>query len=76
MGQVTIYLDDELEERMRATTQALKVSNSKWIADLIREKLTNEWPAEVRELPGAWSTFPTLEEIREPQVTDITREEL
>ncbi len=76
MGQVTIYLDDDIEERMRAATQALKVSKSKWIADLIRDKLATEWPASVRELPGAWSDFPTLEEIREPQVSDDKRETL
>ena len=32
---------------------------------MIREKLVDEWPANVRELAGSWEDFPTLEEIRD-----------
>jgi len=76
MGQVTIYLDDELEKRMTANAKAMKLSKSKWIADVIREKLVDEWPANVRELAGSWEDFPTLDEIRETQQHDVTREPL
>jgi hypothetical protein len=76
MGQVTIYLDDELEKRMTANAKAMKLSKSKWIADVIREKLVDEWPANVRELAGSWEDFPTLDEVRETQQHDVTREPL
>lgn len=76
MGQVTIYLEEEIEKRMTANAKAMKLSKSKWIANVIREKLVDEWPANVRELAGGWEDFPTLEEIRETEQQDITRETL
>lgn len=76
MGQVTIYLDDEIEKRMTANAKAMKLSKSKWIANVIREKLADEWPANVRELAGSWEDLPTLEEIRDTGQRDITREAL
>ena len=76
MGQVTIYLDDEIEKRMTADAKAMKLSKSKWIANVIREKLVDEWPANVRKLAGSWDDFPTLEDIRESEQRDITREAL
>jgi predicted transcriptional regulator len=76
MGQVTIYLDDEIERRMTASAKSKKLSTSKWIADAICEKLMDEWPANVRELAGTWQDFPTLEEIRATEQRDITREGL
>ena len=76
MGQVTIYLDDEIEKRMTANAKAMKLSKSRWIANAIREKLVDEWPPSVRELAGSWEDFPTLEEIRETKQRDVTREAL
>ncbi|MGB5199978.1 MAG: CopG family transcriptional regulator [Sedimenticolaceae bacterium] len=76
MSEVTISLDDEIEKRMTASAKAMKVSKSKWIANAIREKLVNEWPANVRELAGSWEDFPILEEIRETKQHDAAREVL
>ena len=76
MGRVTIHLDDELEKRMRASAKAMKLSTGKWIAEAIREKLMDAWPANVRELAGSWEDFPTLEELRETGRRDLTREAL
>ena len=76
MVRVTIYLDDEVEKRMTASAKAMKLSQSKWIGNAIREKLADEWPANVRELAGSWLDFPTLEEIRATERRDITREGL
>ena len=71
MGQVTIYLDDEIESKMRESAEAMKLSKSKWIADLIKEKVTDEWPESVRKLAGAWTDLPLAEEIRETVSKDI-----
>ncbi len=76
MGQVTIYLDDEIESKMRESAEAMKLSKSKWVADLIREKVTDEWPESVRKLAGSWKDFPLAEEIRKTTGKDILREEL
>ncbi|WP_417580367.1 CopG family transcriptional regulator [Nitrincola sp.] len=76
MGQVTIYLEDELEAKMVANAKAHKLSKSKWIATVIRERLVNEWPPAVREAAGSWGDFPELEVIRGEAHTDIERENL
>lgn len=42
MAQVTLYLDDKLAARMQAAAQAENLSQSKWLANLIAEKLRDE----------------------------------
>ncbi|MGE5340834.1 MAG: CopG family transcriptional regulator [Candidatus Omnitrophota bacterium] len=76
MGQVKIYLDSELEIKMRAFVKAMHLSQNKWIADLIEEKIRTQWPESVIKLAGAWKDFPTVEEIRQTQGTDAKREEI
>ena len=76
MGQVTIYLEDEVEAKMRSAAKSMKVSQSKWIANLIKEKVIDEWPPSVRNLAGAWRDLPTLEEIRNFQNEDVPRDDL
>ena len=75
MGQVTIYIDAETEKKMIASAKAAKISKSKWITQVIKEKVTSEWPASVVNLAGAWEDFPTIEEIRSGVGKDIEREE-
>jgi len=76
MGQVTIYLDDETERKMRAAAEARNLSKSKWIAELIRRTLRSEWPPSIHSLAGAWPDFPTAEEIRRGNAGDVEREPL
>lgn len=74
MGQVTIYLDSEVEAKMREVVKSMHLSTSKWVANLIEEKIKNEWPQSVVELAGAWKDFPTIDEIRQTEGVDIERE--
>jgi len=76
MGQVTIYLEDEIETKMRAAAKSRHLSQSKWISLLIKEKLTDAWPESVTMLAGAWKDLPTAEEIRNTSGYDAAREEL
>ena len=76
MGQVTLYIDHETEEKLKAAAKAAGVSQSRWVAELIREKTATEWPASVVQLAGAWAgdDFPSLEEIRKGLPPDLPRE--
>jgi hypothetical protein len=76
MGQITIYLDPELETKMRTAVKSRHISQSKWIATLIDEKLKNDWPESVIQLAGAWKDLPTAEEIRRLEGMDLKREEI
>jgi len=75
MGQVTIYIDAETEEKMIASAKAAKVSKSKWITEVIKEKVATEWPASVVSLAGAWEDFPSIKAIRSGDGKDVEREE-
>lgn len=74
MGQVTLYLDSEIEARMKEAAKAAGVSQSRWLAELIRERTTNEWPPSVAALAGSWSDMPTAEELRKGLGQDAPRE--
>jgi hypothetical protein len=74
MGQVTIYLADAVDLKMRSAAKAMHLSQSKWIANLIQEKVVDEWPQSVKNLAGNWKDFPSLEEIRDFQSADSNRE--
>ncbi len=76
MAQVTLYLDDETAELMRQAAKAAGLSRSRWLARLVRERTSQEWPTAVRELAGAWPEFPLAEELRHAQPTDLPRERL
>jgi predicted transcriptional regulator len=55
MSNVTIYLDDELEERLRQAAKDEGVSVSKLVSKMIAEKTVNHWPMEFMNLAGSWS---------------------
>jgi predicted transcriptional regulator len=76
MAQVTIYLDDETERRMKCAAEEAGVSRSRWVAEAIREKTAAEWPLAVRRLAGAWEDFPEVEELRAGLGEDARREPL
>jgi hypothetical protein len=77
MGQVTLYLDSQTEERMKAAAKAARTSQSQWVATLIREKTATVWPPSIAGLVGAWrDDFPTLEEIRGYERAEAAREPL
>ena len=77
MGQVTIYLDDETEDKARAAARAEGLPLSKWVARRIQKPARGEWPEAVRALAGAWSDLPSAERIRKSCKTkDIARRRL
>ncbi len=75
MGQITTYVDAETETKMRMITKSMHTSHSKWISNLITEKIRNDWPKSIIELAGSWKDLPTVEEMRDTEGTDVKREE-
>ena len=77
MGQVTIYLENEIENKLKTAAKISKLSVSKWVANIIREKISTEWPQDVSKLAGSWKEdFPSIEKIRSTQEVDAKREAL
>jgi hypothetical protein len=76
MGQVTIYLDSETEQKMNTMIKKTGISKSKWISDIIKQKITTTWPENIVKLAGAWTDLPTAEDIRENMAEDADRESI
>jgi hypothetical protein len=76
MSQITIYLEPELAEKMRRAAESEGLSQSRWIAKLVSDRLSSQWPESVRELAGAWPDFPEAEELRQSAGQDVPREKL
>ena len=77
MGQVTIYVDNNIERQMRDAAKSSHLSVSKWVSKLIKNSVSTQWPQEISSLAGSWKDgYPSLEEIRADQVSDCKREKL
>lgn len=74
MSQVTIYLDPDTDRRLQAAVKAAGISRSKWIAELIRREVAEEWPPAIRALAGAWPDLSEQEDLRKSQGSDVPRE--
>jgi hypothetical protein len=76
MGQVTIYLDDQNERRLRNAAEAAGMPVSRWVASLIEQSGRTEWPESLQRLAGSWGDFPEPEELRATAAAEIPREPL
>ena len=76
MAQLTIYLEDDLAEELKTQAKESKISQSRLVSQLIRNRLRNTWPASVQELAGTWNDFPEIDELIDDIGTDNERESL
>ncbi len=76
MSQVTIYIDDDTEERTRTAARAAGVSLSRWIADVLRSRVGAAWPADVVALGGSWRQRDDGPGNDPAEVGDLAREPL
>ncbi len=75
MAQITIYINSELESKVKKIASSLNISISKYIATIVEKNIEDSWNPKVKKLAGSWSDFPTIEEIRNSSAKDIKREE-
>lgn len=73
MAQITLYIDDAVQARLKAAAASRQVSQSQFVADLIRRATATEWPRDVLELFGSVPDFPLAEELRSGQPADLAR---
>jgi hypothetical protein len=76
MAQLTLYLDEDTEIKVKRAAKAAGLSVSRWVANLIRERTADQWPDSVREMMGSWPDAPTADDLRENLPADIPREPL
>ena len=76
MGKITVYIEDEVEKKMLSAVKSSKLSKSKWIAQLIQEKVDNEWPLSIMNMAGTWQDYPSINDIRSYERHDGNPESL
>jgi len=76
MAHLTIYLNDDVERRVRESAKTAKVSVSKWVADRVTKSVETSWPPEFLALAGAFPDFPDAGELRKGYGEDVPRERL
>jgi len=76
MGQISLYLDDRTQNLLRKAARESGVSQSKWVSELVRARLSREWSPGVRRLAGAWSDALETEDLRAGLPPDLPREPL
>ena len=74
MAQITLYIDESTQQRLREAAAQRKVSQSQFVADLIRRATDNAWPAAVLALAGSVPDFPLAEELRAGLPPDLERQ--
>jgi len=77
MAQVTIYLNNKVEAKVKKLVKEMNVSISKYISTVLEQQITNCWNNSIKNLSGVWDDFSSIEEIRaNEQVNDTQREAL
>ena len=74
MAQITIYIPDEIEAKVRKAARRQKTSVSRWIAGQLTERLKSTWPADVLDAFGAFPEFPDARTLRRGYGKDASRE--
>jgi hypothetical protein len=73
MAQVTLYLDSRTDRQLAQAAKGAKLSKSRYVAELIRQKSAGQWPPEFLKLAGAYPDFPTADEVRASLGSDLPR---
>ena len=75
MPQVSLYLDDATHATMVERAKQAGLSQSRWVANLIREQSSEYRQAVFRSLAGCWPDAPDPAELRHVAAEDVPREE-
>jgi len=77
MAQVTIYMNDKIEQKVKKLAKSMNLSISKYISSVLEQKTADSWDSDIKNLGGAWNQFSSIEEIRSNEsVEDTSRESL
>jgi hypothetical protein len=73
MGQITLYIDDATQARLREAAASRAVSQSQFVAELIRHATDDRWPDSALALAGAVKDFPDAAALRSSGAADTPR---
>lgn len=61
MGQITFYLDDELEQQLHHIVAQENRQMHHWLKEAVQQKLNNGWKTETLDLAGSWSDMKNMD---------------
>ncbi len=76
MTQLTLQLDEETASLLEAAARSAGKSLSRWVIELLEQRVRQQWPPSVASLAGAWKDLPEAEELRAGEGMDTPREPL
>jgi len=76
MAQVSLYLDKEMFKKVEAAAQSCGESISKYVATIIQDHFSYEWPSGYAELFGSVSDDTFFPDGAEKILEDTSRESL
>jgi len=74
MAQITLYIDAATQARLRDAASQQKVSQSQFVADLIRRATDNVWSPQALALFGSDPDFPLADELRAGLPPELERD--
>jgi len=72
MAQMTIYIDNNLETKIKEMAQNMGMSMSKLISKILEKNISTHWNDDIKNFEGSWSDFPSIEEIRDTTILGNT----
>ena len=76
MSQVSLYLDDDVQEMIRIRAKERGSSMSSYVNDILKKVNEGRPPKELFELMGSWESDPMEEPEELPWSLDIKRKTL
>ncbi len=73
MAQITLYIDDATQAKLRDAAAREQMSQSQFVAALIRRATDDQWPDEVLALAGSLPDFPDADGLRAGEAADAPR---
>lgn len=75
MANVTVYLPDAVEKKVRKAARANHQPVSRWIAEQLLHSIESGWSREFLDAAGSIPGFPDAESLRSGYGPDSPREE-
>ncbi len=76
MSQITIHLDDRLEQQLMNLASQVNLSIDKLIANLLTQRVNHGWNASTLSLVGAWADDDAIQPVPVSSDQDSHRESL
>ncbi len=76
MSQITINIDDQLEQRLLNMATKVNLSLDRFVANLLEQRVNNGWSPLTASLVGAWAADESIQLVQPMNSVDAHRETL